>query len=203
MTPAEIILIVVVTVVSVALHEAAHGYAALWLGDPTAKLAGRLSVNPLRHVDPLGSVIVPGLLALSGSPVLFGWAKPVPYNPYNLRNRRWGEALVAAAGPLSNVALAACFALAFRLGGAALPAGLPALCELAVLVNLSLAAFNMMPVPPLDGSKILAAFMGQRGRALLELPITASLALIFLLSYAVWPAVERLVLHVASVALGG
>src|SRR3990167_11337893 len=174
----ETILSVAVLIISASLHEAAHGYAALWLGDPTAKLAGRLTMNPLRHLDPLGSVLVPAILAMLGSPILFGWAKPVPYNPYNLTNRRWGEALVAVAGPLSNILLAGVFAIAFRIGAMSLSPALATFFGVVVLVNLALAAFNLMPLPPPDGSKILAAFLGQLGRAFLALPFAASVLLL-------------------------
>jgi Zn-dependent protease len=136
------IAIIVALILSVVIHEMAHGYAANWLGDPTARLAGRLSPNPLVHLDPLMSVIVPGLLIMSGSPFLFGAAKPVPYNPYNFRNQKWGEAIVAAAGPLANVVLAVIFAVLVR-------------SIQIVMLNIFLALFNLVPVPPLDGSKIL------------------------------------------------
>ena len=199
----ETILSVAVLIISASLHEAAHGYAALWLGDPTAKLAGRLTMNPLRHLDPLGSVLVPAILAMLGSPILFGWAKPVPYNPYNLTNRRWGEALVAVAGPLSNILLAGVFAIAFRIGAMSLSPALATFFGVVVLVNLALAAFNLMPIPPLDGSKILASFFGQRGRAFLSMPFAGSLIFVLIVAYALWPIVERWVLAIASFALGG
>ncbi|MEZ4200196.1 MAG: site-2 protease family protein [Candidatus Paceibacterota bacterium] len=102
----EQVFIIGALIISIILHEMAHGYAAYWLGDPTAKLQGRLSPNPLVHIDPLGSLIVPGFLFFSGANILFGWAKPVPYNPYNLSDQRYGEAKVAAAGPLMNILIA-------------------------------------------------------------------------------------------------
>lgn len=150
------IAMIVALIISVVIHEMAHGYAALWQGDPTAKLQGRLSPNPIVHLDPLMSVILPGLLIFSGSPILFGAAKPVPYNPYNFRNQKWGEAFVAAAGPASNVGLAILFAGLVHLAG---PLGLSGtFIQLAVgiiFLNLFLAFFNLTPIPPLDGSKIL------------------------------------------------
>jgi Zn-dependent protease len=147
----DIVLTLVVLVLSIIAHEVAHGYAANSLGDPTARLAGRLTLNPFPHIDPLGSVIIPGLLVLTGSPILFGWAKPVPYNPYNLRNKRWGEAIVAVAGSATNLLLAIIFALIIRIGGATL--GDTALGFLATIcfVNLFLGLFNLIPFPPLDG----------------------------------------------------
>lgn len=155
MEPQQIALIAAL-VLSVVIHEMAHGHAANWLGDPTARLAGRLSPNPLVHLDPLMSVIIPGFLIISGSPILFGAAKPVPYNPYNFRNQRWGEAIVAVAGPLSNIAIALIFAALIR--SADLLGLSQSFVELAISVialNIFLALFNMVPIPPLDGSKIL------------------------------------------------
>ena len=150
------IALIVALIISVIIHEMAHGYAANWLGDPTARLAGRLSANPLVHLDPLMSVILPGLLVLSGSPILFGAAKPVPYNPYNFTNQKWGEAIVAAAGPLANLAIALIFAMLIR--SAEILSLSTTFVELSfsiVILNIFLAFFNLVPIPPLDGSKIL------------------------------------------------
>ncbi|MCA9363228.1 site-2 protease family protein [Candidatus Kaiserbacteria bacterium] len=145
-------------IISVVIHEMAHGYAANWLGDPTARLAGRLSANPLVHLDPLMSVIIPGLLVVSGSPLLFGAAKPVPYNPYNfIKHQKWGEAIVAAAGPLANIVIAVVFAVLIRLTETGVLALNNTFIELAfgiIVLNIFLAFFNLVPIPPLDGSKI-------------------------------------------------
>jgi Zn-dependent protease len=152
--------LIVALIVSVIIHEMAHGYAANWLGDPTARLAGRLTPNPLVHIDPLMSVILPGLLILSGSPILFGAAKPVPYNPYNLRNQKWGEAIVAAAGPLSNILIAVVFALLIRSADViGLSDTFVSLAFGIVVLNIFLAFFNLVPLPPLDGSKIFPKFL--------------------------------------------
>ena len=138
----------------------AHGYAANWLGDPTARLAGRLTANPIPHLDPMMSVILPGLLVVTGSPILFGAAKPVPYNPYNFTNQKWGEAIVAAAGPAANVAIAIIFALLIRSAELlSLSATFIFLAEKVVILNIFLALFNLVPIPPLDGSKILPKFL--------------------------------------------
>ncbi len=154
---------VVALIMSVVLHEMAHGYAALWLGDPTARLQGRLSANPLVHLDPMMSVIIPGLLIFSGSPFLFGAAKPVPYNPYNFRNQRWGEAIVAVAGPLMNLAIAFVFALLVRFAEVlSLNETFVALAVGIVVLNVFLALFNLVPIPPLDGSKILPRLLPLR-----------------------------------------
>jgi len=152
-----------VLILSIIIHEVAHGYAADSLGDPTARMSGRLTLNPLPHIDILGSLLIPGLLVLSGSPILFGWAKPVPYNPYNLRNKRWGEALVAVAGSATNLLLALLFGLIVRfgvplgLGGAAL-----SLAATICFINLFLGLFNLIPFPPLDGFTTLRGLLPWR-----------------------------------------
>lgn len=154
-----IIVQIVVLVFSVIIHEVSHGAVAEVLGDPTARLEGRLTLNPVSHIDPVGSILVPILTSLAG--FTFGWAKPVPYNPYNLRNRQWGEALVAAAGPLSNLAIALVFGLLIRFSdtlGIQSEAFLT-VSSLIVLINILLAVFNSVPIPPLDGSKVLAAIL--------------------------------------------
>jgi len=146
-----------ILIFSIILHEVAHGYAAEKLGDPTARLAGRLTLNPIPHIDILGSIIVPLISVLSPGGFLFGWAKPVPYNPYNLtRSPRWGEFIVAAAGPGINFVLAIIFALLARMP---LDPTFQALCFIGVLVNLWLGILNLIPVPPLDGSKILSGIL--------------------------------------------
>lgn len=152
---------IIVLIGSVVIHEVSHGLAAERLGDDTARRAGRLSLNPLKHLDPVGSFVVPGFLALLGGPI-FGWARPVPYDPRKLKSGRRGEALVAAAGPASNIALALIFALIIRALSAWAPA-FPEMLSFAVMliavvaVNLALAIFNLIPIPPLDGSKLLFA----------------------------------------------
>lgn len=156
------IAMIVALVISVIIHEMAHGYMANYLGDPTARLQGRLSPNPLVHIDPMMSVILPAILVMTHSPFIFGAAKPVPYNPYNLRNQKWGEALVAIAGPLSNIVLALIFAALFRFA-----AFTPAFADLAFQIiglNIFLAFFNLVPLPPLDGSKILPTLLPFRLR---------------------------------------
>lgn len=159
MEPIQIAMILVL-IISVVIHEMAHGYAADWLGDPTARLSGRLSPNPIVHLDPLMSVILPGLLLFSGSPILFGAAKPVPYNPYNFTNQKWGEAIVAAAGPASNIVIAIIFAVLVRMADVlSLSATFVQLATMVIVLNIFLALFNLLPVPPLDGSKILPRFL--------------------------------------------
>ncbi len=154
------IITIIILILSIVLHEVSHGYAANWLGDPTARLAGRLSPNPLIHLDPLGSVIIPAVLFLTGAHFLFGWAKPVPYNPYNLQNAKWGESIVAAAGPLANLLLAFIFAGIIKLAPVlGLSASFVEMTSYIVFINILLALFNSIPFPPLDGSKIIVPFL--------------------------------------------
>ncbi len=153
----EAALMVVVLLFSVIIHEMAHGYVALKNGDPTAKMLGRITLNPAPHIDPIGTVLLPLLLLLSGSRILFGWAKPLPVNPLNYRNYFWGEITVSASGPLSNLALALVFALFLRLAP-----GNPGLTFFAFYgcsINVFLALFNLIPIPPLDGSHIVAILL--------------------------------------------
>lgn len=158
----EIFASIVVLILSVVVHEVAHGYAADYLGDQTARRAGRLTLNPIPHLDLMGSIIVPALTWWGGG-FIFGWAKPVPYNPYNLGGKR-DEALVAAAGPASNLILAAVFALLVRADGVllSLPEAFITISSGIVLINIILAIFNLIPIPPLDGSKILFALLPAR-----------------------------------------
>jgi Zn-dependent protease len=147
---------IAILILSVVVHEVSHGFVANILGDGTARHAGRLTLNPLKHLDPIGSFLVPVLTYSTGG-FIFGWAKPVPYNPYNLRDQKWGEAKVAAAGPLSNLLIAVIFGLIFRFGAGTLgihPAA-SEMFQLIIYLNLVLAVFNLVPIPPLDGSKIL------------------------------------------------
>jgi Zn-dependent protease len=148
----------IVLLFSVIIHELAHGYVAYSLGDPTAKYEGRLTLNPLKHLDFFGSIILPVLLFWSGSPILFGWAKPVPINPYNFRDKKYGEIKVSFAGPASNFSLAIVFGLILRFTPDSLliqNPGIEIILAYIVAINIWLAVFNLIPVPPLDGSWIL------------------------------------------------
>ena len=152
---------IIVLIFSVILHEVAHGFAAEMLGDPTARLQGRLTLNPLAHIDLFGSIILPVISYFSGG-FIIGWAKPVPYNPYNLKNQRWGEAIVAGAGPATNISIALIFGLFLRFSGTSVSATLLAIVSTIVIINLVLAIFNLVPIPPLDGSKILFSIAPNR-----------------------------------------
>ena len=155
-----IIFQLVILLFSVVMHEISHGFVAERLGDPTARNLGRLTLNPLKHLDPFGSVILPIMLVVLQSGVMFGWAKPVPFDPRNLKHPERDSALIAAAGPLSNIVIALVFGLLYRLTGlfagddsALIPVA--SLMALVVVINCVLAVFNLLPIPPLDGSKIL------------------------------------------------
>src|SRR3989344_2189162 len=146
---------IAILIMSVVIHEVSHGYAASFLGDQTARYQGRLTLNPIKHLDFVGSFIVPSVAYFLGG-FIFGWAKPVPYNPYNLKPGRWSEAVVAAAGPASNIALALIFGLLLRAGVTTSPAFIQ-ITSVIVFINILLAIFNLVPIPPLDGSKLLFA----------------------------------------------
>ena len=162
--------LIIPLILAIVFHEVAHGWAALALGDPTAKERNRLSLNPIRHVDPIGTIILPGVLKLIGAPV-FGWAKPVPVIKERLRNPRFGMMAVAAAGPGSNFAMAALAATAL---GLILPSGLDAIERMSVhgfaiysllafiQINIFLALFNLLPIPPFDGSHIVEGLLPPR-----------------------------------------
>ncbi len=147
---------------SVIIHELAHGSVAYSLGDPTAKYEGRLTLNPIKHLDPFGSVILPLLLFISGSSFLVGWAKPVPINPYNFKDQKWGSLKVALAGPVSNFAIALVFGLIIRLIPYSFFVNVPGMMiifSFVVQINIMLALFNLIPIPPLDGHWILFALL--------------------------------------------
>jgi Zn-dependent protease len=148
-----------ILIFSIVIHEVAHGYAANALGDPTARLSGRLTLNPLRHIDPIGSILVPAFLVITNAGILFGWAKPVPYNPFNLKNQRWGEAIVASAGALTNLFLAVFFGLLARFTFGHLPDQFVNIVAVASFVNLFLGLFNLIPIPPLDGYTTLRGLL--------------------------------------------
>ena len=151
---------IAVLIMSIVIHEVSHGFAAEYFGDNTARNEGRLTLNPIKHLDLFGSILLPIILVVSHSPFLFGWAKPVPYNPDNLTNRKWGTLAVASAGVLSNFAIAIVFGIIIRVAANfETPLGFYSITSIIVIINLALAIFNLVPIPPLDGSKILFSFL--------------------------------------------
>lgn len=165
-TPFDFIMLILILLFSVIIHEIAHGYAALKMGDDTAEKMGRLTLNPLKHLDPIGSVLVPLFLVImaniTGGGIIFGWAKPVPVNPYRFRDQKYGQAKVAMAGPAINLFVAAIFGALIRF--APLPPtlffqNLISVFAIIVWINLLLGIFNLIPIPPLDGSHILFTFL--------------------------------------------
>jgi Zn-dependent protease len=158
---------IVVLVFSVVIHEVSHGYVADELGDSTARDMGRLTLNPIKHIDPFGSIILPLLMSLIPGGIILGWAKPVPYNPMNLKNPKKGGALIAFAGPASNLVVALVFAIFYRIltyvpQVSATFLAIEPLFASVVMINIMLAIFNLVPIPPLDGSKILFAFIPKK-----------------------------------------
>lgn len=157
---------IIVLIFSVMLHEVAHGAVALSLGDTTAKRAGRLTLDPRRHIDPFGSVLLPILLFMLQSPFLVGWAKPVPFNPAHLKNPKRDAGVIGIAGPLANLFIAAVFGIFLRIVVASerieFPMTLILLFDIIVKINLFLAIFNLLPIPPLDGSNVLFSLLPSR-----------------------------------------
>jgi len=213
----NIALSLVAVFTAIVFHEVSHGHVALRLGDPTAKHLGRLTLNPIAHVDPIGTLLVPLVLALFGAP-LFGWAKPVPVNPGNFRNPFRGMMLVAIAGPSTNIVMAFAAAVLGRLLLLLVPASFqPAsgtltanlvvalftLLALLVIYNLFLAGFNILPIPPLDGSRVLAYFLpGSGRRVMLQLERYGFLIVAALLYLGVFNGVFRVVSRVGQSLIG-
>lgn len=177
---AYIVIVIIVVLISMTLHEAMHAFVGYWLGDDTAKVQGRLTFNPIKHLDPFLSILLPITLALMGAPI-FGGAKPVPFNPRNVKWNEWGVALVALAGPVTNLLVA------FILFGVWVVIGMPGsglvwqIFTVAVSVNLGFFIFNMIPIPPLDGSRILYALAPEFVRRGMEAMEKFGIMIIFLI----------------------
>ncbi len=197
----DFLFIVIILIMSVVIHEVSHGYAALALGDPTAKYQGRLTLNPISHLDPVGSFLIP-LLGYWAGGFIIGWAKPVPFNPYNLRNARWGEALVAAAGPLSNVLMAVIFGLVIRFSEGVLNEAFLGLAGFAVLINITLAIFNLIPIPPLDGSKILFSILPYRWQGVKAPLERFGLILVLIFIFVFWKLISPTIIYLFTLLTG-
>ena len=185
---------IVVLIYSVVIHEVSHGLMADSLGDPTAKNLGRLTLNPLKHLDMFGSVLLPLLLFIARAPFIIGYAKPVPYNPDNLSDKKYGPAKVALAGPASNIVLALIFGLSLRLMPDIFTSSLvPQLFSFIILLNLVLAIFNLFPIPPLDGHWLLMTFLPTRFNALKVFLYRYSLPLLFVFIIFIFPLIFPIV----------
>ncbi len=187
---------IAILIMSVVIHEVSHGYAASMLGDETARYQGRLTLNPIKHLDFMGSILVPTISYSLGG-FIFGWAKPVPYNPYNLKPGRWSEALVAIAGPVSNISLALIFGLLLRIGMATEAVwATPDFVQITVVIvfiNILLAIFNLTPIPPLDGSKILYAIFPDKLFVFRSFFEKFGLILVIFFIFFLWPIVSPVV----------
>lgn len=160
MNATDAVFYVAILIMSVVIHEISHGFMAERFGDKTARYAGRLTLNPIKHLDLFGSILLPALLIISKVGFVFGWAKPVPYNPNNLSNRKWGTIAVASAGVMANFFIAIVFGLMLRIGlSYSLPDGFYFIVSAITLVNIGLGVFNLIPIAPLDGSRILVSFL--------------------------------------------
>ena len=201
----DIILSLIAVFTAIVLHEVAHGYVAYRLGDPTAKAHGRLTLNPLAHIDPIGTILVPVFLVIVHSPFLIGWAKPVPVNPHALRNPRRDALLVALAGPASNIATAIVSAFLLKLF---LAMGMPSIVLQMIVgfvyINVALGIFNLIPLPPLDGWRIVEYFWRNHPPAERLFPLTLAILLI-VMNFVPWVIMGpirlayKLILHIFGI----
>lgn len=223
-----LILQLLVLIFSIVIHEVAHGEVANFLGDPTAKNLGRLTLNPIKHIDPLGSIVVPLLTFLLHAGIIIGWAKPVPYNPNNLRNQKVGPALVGLAGPATNLSMALIFGLTARflpiatelkqqinfsmltsdygnaltLIGGSLLYGFFTMAILITFINIILALFNLIPIPPLDGSKLLYLVLPYSMRGMMEVLERFGFVLVLFVIFWIGPVFSIIVQSLYSFIVG-
>jgi len=193
----EYIFIFIIFIYSVIIHEISHGAVALKLGDSTAKAQGRLTLNPIPHIDPVGSVLLPLLLFLGtvfgGGGIIFGWAKPVPINPYNFTDKKYGELKVAFAGPASNLCIALVFGLMLRFLSPNFSLALITMFTYIVIINIQLAVFNLMPIPPLDGSHILFSFFPRQFEKMQTFLYQYGFFILFFIIFFLFPVIIRIV----------
>jgi|SRR3989338_342618 len=194
---------IVVFILSVVIHEVSHGVMANSLGDSTAKDLGRITLNPFKHIDIFGSVILPLMLLLTNVGFIFGYAKPVPYNPANLRDKKYGPAKVAFAGPASNIILAIVFGILLRFMPDIFASPLiPQLFLYIVWINLALAIFNLFPIPPLDGHWLLMAILPDRLQAVKIFLYRYSIILFLALLFFIGPILSAIVFSLMSLLTG-
>lgn len=206
-TAIVLVIVIGVTFVSMVLHELMHGLTAYWLGDDTAKINGRLTLNPLAHIDPFLTIILPALLVLANgagmNAPIFGGAKPVPFNPDKVKGGEWGAALVGIVGPLTNLVLAfICFVI-----WSLLPAGSNQIIELifryGVSVNLGFFAFNILPIPPLDGSRLLYAVAPEGVQRLMDRIEQVGIMVVFVIVMVASPVIGQILSYIISGVLYG
>ncbi len=201
MDPLTFIISIAILIMSVVIHELSHGYVAELMGDPTPRLQGRLTINPLKHLDFLGSFLVPIITSLAG--FTFGWAKPIEWNPYNVKNRRLGELLISLAGPASNILVALVFGSLLRFGAANLSSAFIAISVYIVLINITLAVFNLIPIPPLDGSKVLFSLLPPHLAHVRTDFERYSIFLVLLFLVVLWKYIEPVVQFIFNIITGG
>jgi len=199
----EYLFLIIILIFSIVIHEVSHGAMAYYLGDPTAKYAGRLTLNPIKHLDPVGSVILPAFLILINAGFIFGWAKPVPINPYNFKDQRYGSAKTAIAGPAANLALALIFGLILRfLPVASFSPELFSMFSFIVYINILLAVFNLLPIPPLDGSHILFTFL-PAGMEKIKMYLNQfGILLFFLVIFFLFPVIRSIINWIFNLIVG-
>lgn len=200
MSESILIFQIVILIMSIVVHELSHGYAAELLGDPTPRLQGRLTLNPFKHLEWFGSFIVPLLTSLIG--FTFGWAKPVQWNPYNVKNKRWGEFIIALAGPASNIVIALVFGLTVRFFGDSLPLSFIEISKYVIFINIILAVFNMLPLPPLDGSKVLFSILPPSMIQVREVIERYSIFFFLIVIFFLWRFVEPIIPFIFNLIVG-
>lgn len=200
MDPLILIVSIIILIMSVVIHELSHGYTAELLGDPTPRLQGRLTLNPLKHLDLFGSLIVPLITSIAG--FTFGWAKPVQWNPYNVKNKRWGELLIAIAGPASNILVAVIFGLIIRIFAESLSMPFIQISSYIIAINIVLAVFNLIPLPPLDGSKVLFSILPPSMLGIREALERYSIFFFLIVVFFLWRFVEPIIPWIFKVIVG-
>lgn len=196
-----IIIVIAVVLLSMTLHEAMHAFVGYWLGDDTAKLEGRLTLNPVKHIDPFLTLLLPIMLALIGAPI-FGGAKPVPFNPARVRYDEWGAALIAIAGPLTNLLIAFVLFGVYALMGAPNSGLFTQILVTGVMVNLGFFIFNILPIPPLDGSRVLYALAPEFVRRGMEAVERLGIIIIFAIVLIASPIIGTFMQTVMNFFLG-